>query len=277
MAPEKTTSPSTNTTFLGIELDTINRQAKLPIEKLKEYENDIRLATYMKKMKKSDLESLIGKLNFAASVVPARPFLRRLINLLKTIDKPHYFIRLNKGTQRDLYTWLSFLENYNGITYFRALKMCDSTAINMVSDASKKGFGACYGKKWLQARYPESWHHHHITILELYPIFVLINIFGHLMKNSNILFHCDNEAVTAIINKQSSKDNTVMQIVRPLILLLVKFNIYLRSQHIPGVLNVLPDKISRFQVTPNLLEYYGMEDNPTHIPIHLLPANFTLD
>jgi hypothetical protein len=277
MAPDKTTLPSTNTTFLGIELDTINRQAKLPHDKLKEYAQDIRIATLKDKIRKSELESLIGKLNFAASVVPARPFLRRMINLLKKADKPHYFIRLTKGIQRDLMTWLSFLENYNGITYFRALQLADSTVINMVSDASHKGFGACYGKKWLQARYPESWRHHHITILELYPIFVLINIFGHLMKNSNILFHCDNEAVTAIINKQSSKDNSVMQIVRPLILLLVKFNIYLRSQHIPGALNVLPDRISRFQVTPSLLQTYGMETHPTPIPSHLLPANYTID
>jgi hypothetical protein len=136
------------------------------------------------------------------------------------------------------------------------------------------GFGACYGPRWLQAKYTPQWQELHITILEFYPIFVLVSIFGHLMKNSNILFHCDNSAVTAIINKQSSKDRTAMKIIRPLVLLLVKFNICLRSKHIPGVLNVLPDRISRFQVTPSLLREYGMAAEKTPIPRHLLPENY---
>jgi hypothetical protein len=200
-----------------------------------------------------------------------------MINLLNTVTKPYYYIRLTDEVKQDLQTWLSFLTNYNGITFFRAVQIADSIQINMVSDASKLGFGACYGKKWIQAAYPETWHIYHITILELYPIFVLINMFGHLMTNSNILFHCDNSAVTSIVNKQSSRDNTAMQIVRPLVLLLIKFNIHLRSRHIPGVMNILPDKISRFQVTPALLQHYGMEDHPTPIPNYLLPSNFTID
>ena len=274
IAPDKTTTPSTNTTFLGVELDTAKRIAKLPPDKLTQYSSDIRDVLAHNKIRKRDLESLIGKLNFAASVVPARPFLRRLIDLLTTVEKPYYFIRITDSVRQDLLTWQKFLTRYNGITYFRALHIADSEIIHMVSDASKLGFGACYGSKWIQAAYPDTWQKYHITFLELYPIFVLIHIFGHLMKNSNILFHCDNSAVTAILNKQSSKDKTVMSIVRPLVLLLVRLNIYLKSKHIPGVLNILPDRISRFQVTPSLLREYGMEYRPTGIPRHLLPVNY---
>jgi hypothetical protein len=277
MAPEKTTVPSTTTTFLGVELDTTARVARLPREKLDQYTSDIHSALSHSKIRKRELESLIGKLNFAASVVPARPFLRRLIDLLNTVEKPYFFIRLTNSVKQDLLTWLQFLTTYNGVTYFRALGVADSITIHMVSDASKKGFGACYGSKWIQAPYPDTWHAHHITLLELYPIFVLIHIFGPLMKNSNILFHCDNSAVTAILNKQSSKDKNVMAIVRPLVLLLVDLNIYLKSEHIAGILNILPDRISRFQVTPALLRHYGMEPHPTLIPRRLLPENFNFN
>lgn len=276
MAPEKTTHPSTCTSFLGIELDTISRQAKLPKDKLTEYGDDIHTLLKHEKTTKRQLESLIGKLNFAASVVPARPFLRRLIDLVNTVEKPNHFIRLTHGTKRDLLTWLQFLDSYNGVTYFRALKITNSQEINMVSDASHLGFGACYGRKWLQAPFPTDWRSLHITVLEMYPIFVLISVFGSHMRNSNVLFHCDNSAVTAIINKQSSKDATIMCIVRKLVLLLCRFNISLRSEHVPGVLNILPDKISRFQVSPQLLRHHGMDEAPTTIPTHLLPANFAL-
>ena len=277
MAPEKTTEPNISTTFLGIELDSNLRQAKLPLDKLNQYSGDIQELMRHSKIKKRLLESLIGKLNFASSVVPARPFLRRLINLLSTVKKPYHYIRLTNETKEDLFTWLSFLTSYNGVTFFRALQIAQSPLIHMVSDASKMGFGACYGKQWIQAEYPEEWQSYHITILELYPIHVLINLFGHLMKNSSILFHCDNSAVTAIINKQSSRNNIVMKIVRPLVLLLINHNIQLRSVHIPGVMNILPDKISRFQVTPSLLQEYGMEPHPTPIPHQLLPVNFTIN
>ena len=104
----------------------------------------------------------------------------------------------------------------------------------MYSDASKIGFGATNGSKWIQARWPEDWTKLHITILELYPIYVIVAMFYNLIRNSNILFYCDNSAVVPIINKQSSTDNTIMSILRPLILIWMKDNIYLRAKHLPG-------------------------------------------
>ena len=79
-------------------------------------------------------------------------------------------------------------------------------------------------------------------------------MFSHLIQNSNILFYCDNSAVVSIINKQSSTDNTIMSIMRPLVLILMKDNIFLRAKHLPGIDNILADKISRFQVDAQLLQ-----------------------
>ena len=92
---------------------------------------------------------------------------------------------------------------------------------------------------------------------------------GHLIRNSNILFYSDNTVVTAILNSQSSKDKLLMFIVRPLVLTLVANNINLRSEHITGMLNFLPDHISRFQVTPALLQKHNMGPPPTPMPTHL--------
>ena len=276
IAPGKTTCPATDTIFLGIELDTNTQTARLPQDKIIEYGKDIRELLVHKKVRRKTLESIIGKLSFAASVVPARPFLRRMIDLLSLVSKPFHSIRLTREITEDIHIWLQFLDRYNGITYFRALKITQSNVIHMASDASKLGFGAVFGKRWIQAAYPLNWQAYHITVLELYPIYVMMTIFGQLMKNSNILFHCDNSAVVAIINKQSSKDKTIMGIVRPLVMQLIKHNINLRSIHIPGVDNLLPDKISRFQTTPEMMRDFGMEPNQTIIPEILQPGNFTM-
>ena len=83
--------------------------------------------------------------------------------------------------------------------------------------------------------------------------------------------------VVHILNKQSSKCPYIMQLLRPLILILLQYNIQLKSQHIPGIENVLCDAISRWQVTPSLLQQYGAHPDPTPLPQELVPANFKLN
>lgn len=48
-----------------------------------------------------------------------------------------------------------------------------------------------------------------ITVKELFPIVVAIEIWGHL-SNCSIMFLSDNLAVVHIINKMSSKDSMIM-------------------------------------------------------------------
>ena len=276
LAPGKTPPPpSPITTFLGIELDSSSQTARLPQDKLQAYAMAVTNTMACKHLRRSELESLVGKLSFAASVVPARAFLRRLFDLVHSVKKPFHYVP-TRETHQDLLTWSSFLSNYNGVTFFRSAKATTSTVLNMASDASKMGLGACFGSRWIQAPYPATWQHLHITILELYPIYLMIAIFGHKIANSTIHFLCDNSAVTEIINKQSSKNKTAMKIVRPLVLLLIQHNIDLRCQHIAGRLNILPDLISRFQVTDGVLGQHNMSHQPTPIPHHLLPGNFAI-
>ena len=66
-----------------------------------------------------ELQSLIGLLNFACTVVaPGRVFLRRLIDLTKGIQKPHHHIRLLKGAKSEILIWLRILEDFNGKSFF---------------------------------------------------------------------------------------------------------------------------------------------------------------
>ena len=78
------------------------------------------------------------------------------------------------------------------------------------------------------------------------------------------------------MNKQSSTNKIIMSIVRPLVLLLMRHNIMLKSKHIPGLKNVLCDLISRFQATPEVLSRYGMNMKPEEVPNRLKCSNFKL-
>ena len=80
VALDKLEGPATTITFLGITIDTTLQQLRLPPDKLQEMTILIKSWLGKHKATKRDLLSLIGKLSFAAKVVPSgRLFLRRLI------------------------------------------------------------------------------------------------------------------------------------------------------------------------------------------------------
>ena len=118
MSPDKTIGPSTVLSFAGIELDTVRSEARLPGEKILRCVS--LLSDYLKRKKVTlrELQSLIGLLNFACSVVlPGRTFLRRLIDLTIGITRPQHFIRLTRAVNPDMCTWLDFLSNFNGSSF----------------------------------------------------------------------------------------------------------------------------------------------------------------
>ena len=93
IAEKKTTGPSNCLVFLGIELDTVAMQAPLPGDKLSLYKDEIVNTLDKNKVMLRDLQSVIGRLQFATSVVSGgRPFLRRLYDL--TINCLSHTIRL---------------------------------------------------------------------------------------------------------------------------------------------------------------------------------------
>ncbi|KAL5463980.1 hypothetical protein EMCRGX_G032933 [Ephydatia muelleri] len=118
---EKCEGPATCITFLGIMLDSSLQQLRLPPEKLQDISSLIKSWLGKRRANKRELLSLIGKLSFAAKVVPAgRLFLRRLIQLSTTVRKLHHHIHLNPEARADLRWWNSFLPSWNGTSMFIA-------------------------------------------------------------------------------------------------------------------------------------------------------------
>ena len=152
-----------------------------------------------------------------------------------------------------------------------------SQTLNLFTDASPMGAGAVFKHKWLQFAYPPDWASLNITFLELFPILIAVYVFGEEFKNTSVIFHTDNQAIVHVLNTQTSKEKHVMVLIRNLVLVCLARNIKFSSQHVIGITNVLPDRLSRFQVTPSMLREYGMKPLPERIPQHLLPCNFKLD
>ena len=117
MAPEKTVGPLPILSFAGIELHTQLQLARLPKDKLDKCTDLISNLFRRKKVTLVELQSLIGLLNFACSVIiSGRAF--RLMDLTIGVKAAHHRIRLTSQEKEDLRVWLEFLNNFNGKSFF---------------------------------------------------------------------------------------------------------------------------------------------------------------
>ena len=107
LAMEKLEGPSTYLVFLGIEIDSILRELRLPLEKLERIQELVQLWLVKKRCTKRELLSIAGQLQHAATVV--RTFIRRLFDLSKVVSRPDHHIQLSVGGRSDLAWWHEFL------------------------------------------------------------------------------------------------------------------------------------------------------------------------
>ena len=116
VAPSKYEGPATVLVFLGFKIDSDGLIVRLPEEKLRRTKAKVAEWVDKKACKKRDLESLLGHLQHAATVVcPGRTFVHHLIELLSTAQRSSRWIRLNASTRSDLRRWLEYMEEWNDV------------------------------------------------------------------------------------------------------------------------------------------------------------------
>ncbi|XP_044179321.1 uncharacterized protein LOC122960856 [Acropora millepora] len=278
IAHEKTEGPVTALKFAGITLDTINMEARLPEDKLQKCKELLTDFQKRRKVTLRELQSLTGLLNFTCSVVlPGRAFLRRLFDLTKGVRRPHHRIRLSKACRKDISVWLTFLEHFNGRTFFLDEKWLAHVPLKLYTDAAgSKGYGAIFGRHWFYGEWPDSWKQLNIAFLELFPIALSLHVRGGQMSNQCVSFFTDNAALVDIINQQTSKHSLIMVLVRDLVLTSLRHNIVFRAFHVPGVDNTRADLISRFQIIEFRNAFPAADVEPTPVPETLLPMKWSL-
>ena len=278
IAQEKTYRPATTMSFVGLEIDTVEMTVRLPIDKLQKARAIIKSLSSRKKVTLKEIQEAVGFLNFACMVVyPGRTFLRRLIDLTCKVSKPGHHLRINGEHRADLKMWSVFLDSFNGKSLFLEDKWMSSIALQMHTDASGSlGYGAIMDLMWFNGTWPENWKAYHITVLELYPIVAAVVVWAKLLSNRCVVFFTDNSAVVEIINKQTSKDKTVMCLLRKLVITCLTHNILFKAKHIPGKHNISADLLSRLQVEAFHRINPLSQATPVHLPEDILPQNWKI-
>ena len=257
---EKTFWSTTNLTFLGLLIDTVNQLICIPTEKI-DKAKDLISRTLNKRSKKitlQDLQKLTGFLNFLCkAVVPGRAFTRRMYNLAEGNShlRQHHHIKITKEIKADLELWLTFLEHPS--VYARKFidlsLSCTPEDIDFFTDASANanlGCGGISDKDWYIMQWNEKFikaNKPSINYLELYAVTVGIMSWIYKYKDRRVNIFCGNMSVVNMINSASSKCKNCMLLIRLITIKCLTHNVKVSAKHVPGKFNTYSDHLSRLR------------------------------
>jgi hypothetical protein len=207
----------------------------------------------LKRVKKIQLQQLIGKLNWAARAVRGgRTFLRRLIDLSNSVKRKHHYIDMNAMAKADLDWWCQFMEVFNGTTCFIKGEIVPYS--EFATDACEIGGGSVYGSDWLYVNWacdaPE-FGSEHINVKELAMVGEAAKRWAPEWAGRHIVVYTDSMVTMYAINKGTSRNPTAMCVLRKLFWLSAMHGFHITARHIPGIDNVASDSISRLHESKN--------------------------
>lgn len=85
-------------------------------------------------------------------------------------------------------SWSVFVDNFNGKSLLSVMTWENSEKLGLFTDASNLGFGATFGTKWFSDRWVPDMLSYHITLQELFPIVLVLEIWGEYYKTNALNF-----------------------------------------------------------------------------------------
>ena len=250
----KTIGPVQALEYLGIILDTVLFQMRLPEDKLTRIIAMVKTFLGLSVCTKREMLSLCGNLSFSTRCIPAgRSFMYRLFRVAHSVKPLNKEVFITPEAKNDLKMWLHFLENWNGVSLFLETEESHANHMDLFTDASGTlGFGGYFRGEWFYGEWPEEildrlTKRVSICFQELLPVVVAAILWGKHWSRKRIIFHCDNEGAVYILNKGTSSCPDIMKLMRRLTLVAAEHSFSYTALHIPGRLNKIADKISRLQ------------------------------
>ena len=272
--PDKLEGPATCLTILGIELDSVKLQARLPADKRDRIIALLEEWLVKRFCRRRELESLIGHLHHACKVAPqGRTFLRRMINLLCAFRRDDHPIRLNQEFYQDLTWWRELFRSWDGLSFFCMPAWAPLPDFQVSSDAAGSlGYGAIVNSQWFCGAWSADQSPLSIAYKELFPIVVAAAVWGQQWVSRRVEFLCDNESVVAILKSGTSRDHHLMVLLRHLSLLAVRHSFAFTASSVRGKANPVADALSRFQFQRFRCLAPQANPDPCPIPASLLVA-----
>jgi hypothetical protein len=159
-ADDKTVGPATALTYLGIRIDSVAMSISLDASKLASILELLNQWCARCTCSLRQLQSLIGTLQWAASVVRhGRTFLQHLRDLATAHNdssrvSDEHAIRLTEDALDDLLWWQQYVAQWNGVSLLWEQQWLDrSSILQPHTDACVEGYAAVCGTQWFHGRW----------------------------------------------------------------------------------------------------------------------------
>ena len=270
-AEEKDEEAARCVSGLGIEIDIVKRELRLPQDKIEKGIKAISKILARPTTSFKSIQKLHGYLNYCASIIPTgKAFLKPLSHLLRGSQKG--VVTVPSDILEDLCVWGEFLKCFNGKAMMYSSVWERDGAVCLETDSSGSwGCGAMFLQEYFAVQWPEGMPNTNLARLELYPIVLAVFVWAETMANQRLWILCDNEATVHILRKLKAEDGLTRGLVRQFALCCLRHNIYFRAEHVPGVGNKGPDALSRglFQKFGDMFPH--MRPTRCQFPSHLSP------
>ena len=245
----KVEGPVHSLQFLGVKLDTLSMTASLPQSKLEELIALIADTWRRPSTTKRTLQRLAGKMVWAARLIKlGRAHIRRIFDLISTLDHPSHRVKLSGEARQDMYWWLTCAPWANGTLPIRDHR--DQTPLSI--DACGYGGGGYYNGQGFHVVW-QNWPEAETLCINYKEVIVLlpaVHIWGPSWANKVVNVHSDNKCAVAIINRGTAKHPMVMHVLRRIAWAAATWNFDLHAHYYPGEHNVVADALSRIPALP---------------------------
>lgn len=246
--PAKTEGPCTSITFLGLELDSIAMEARLPADKL----SFLRalLSDWVDRPSASlrDTQSLIGYLMFCSQVIPhSRTFLRRLLDFSSSFrsSAPTVRRRLPPAARADLRWWLDYALSWNGVSVLAL----DPSPLLVCTDASGTlGIGGWWLDRWFSESLPARHVSKDIQFKEAYAVLHALRCWGAEWRGRHVRFGVDNQAVVFALRSGWIDSANTMAVLRRIAMLAASLALTFEVVWVPTKENAMADALSRLDL-----------------------------
>ncbi|KAJ8913813.1 hypothetical protein NQ315_002719 [Exocentrus adspersus] len=192
--------PSRRQKFLGFIFDSHNMTLELPRDKELKIKKSLNIFLTKKSSKIRTFAKFIGVLLSACPAVKYGWFIEREKFKALTLSNMNYDapMKLSSTILPDLLWWNNIIMNCkNDIKH-------DSFQMEIYTDSSLSGWGACTTTESTRGWWSEQDKKNHINFLELQAVLYGLECFAKTLQNCNVLVRTDNTTALACINRMGS-------------------------------------------------------------------------
>lgn len=257
---KSSSAPSQVVQHLGLIIDTTGDvpMFKVPYDKLK------RIRQLAKRVLKEgragrlvlrELARFAGLcLSVARAVLPARLLLRAIYAMVREAradcasGKAGWArrIKLSAAALDEAEWWCEALAGWNG----RSVRPRPHTVV-LTTDASESGFGATLEMDGTSERMAGMWTEseaaHSSNWRELSTVRLALDHWGSKLAGKSVLVRSDNTTTIAYVNRFGGRYKDLLSVATALLTSSWALGMELKAVHIPGVLNVISDELSRLK------------------------------